>query len=946
MLIFRDSRIFRGSLFAYLQLTPQFLPITPKTVHSISAYGIIILSRFRAHAQKSSKGGDSVHTDNTTFEMQNMDSLTGLYNAKQMAKDLERHIMNEQNGYLMVMGIDNIKNINHKYGRAYGDQILQGVAELLKQATRGLYCCYRVGSDKFAIIVPVENKEIVETIYEELHSQNILHCTISSGVAAYSGSAQEDTDTIYMHAESALDRAKRQGKNTQMFFSKEMYEKRLNMIALQEELQESVKQDFAGFTLNYQPQISCGAYKIFGAEALLRYESPTRGMVRPDEFIPILEETDLILEVGKWILRTALAQCKKWREFLPTLQVSVNVSYVQLQEADFGDYVLQLLKEIDISGDALTLELTESMHLQDYTFFNKLIYKLRNHGIQVAIDDFGTGYSSLSYLQNIEVDEIKIDRCFVSRIQYNTYNRKLVANMIDFAHSARIRVCCEGIEDEEELAVLKALHPDLLQGYLFAKPYTPELFEKYYIDHTCKEYHKCRQNEKYYISLNGNEDNEEKKNLAQMRLGGIVDSMEEMIYLTHIDDLSLVYLNAKGRELTGCYDYRGRKCYEVLRGCDRPCENCPNLKEHSDEYHVWEAENDYMQKHFLVKEKLISWMGERVRLSIAIDITEKEIMSKKLQKKLELVEKQHHKDVEYLRQKDFYKAVLSETIAYAEIDLEEKRILSMDGLWSPYVNEKTRVEKTYEEILTQYKTLLLHPDDVKKFEQFIKEGALRSILGKPNDTDTVQFRRLIDDEMRWVEMTGHVFQDEYSDKTYALLYMKDIDMKKKRELERELAATRDPLTKVFNRKAFEEEVIKHVLSTQLDHAGALVIVDLDNFKMINDKFGHAEGDKVLLQLADVLMTTFRRKDIIGRLGGDEFLIFLKNLSKKDIVNRRLEELRSALEKVAEHNTTCSIGVTFVNREGFSYGDSLRMADAALYKSKEKGRNAYSYYDEV
>jgi len=876
----------------------------------------------------------------------NIDSLTGLFNAKQMTEDLDRELSGGQDGFLMVLGIDNIKNINHKYGRSYGNQVLRNVAYALQAVTENRYSCYRMGSDKFAIIVADKNRVAVEMIYEELHANVSMQCTLSSGVAAYRSEAGEDTDTIYMHAESALDRAKSKGKNTQVFFSMEMYEKRLSRIALQEELTESVKNDFEGFVLNYQPQIRCNTYKIFGAEALLRYQSKTRGRVSPDEFIPILEQSDLMISVGKWILTTALNQCKKWRESIPELQVSVNISYVQLQDDGIVDYILQLLKELGIPGEALTLELTESMQLQEYILFNKIFYRLRKHGVQIAIDDFGTGYSSLSYLQSLAIDEIKIDRCFVSRIQYNAYNRKLLGNMVELAHSERIRVCCEGVEEEEELAVLKTMHPDLIQGYLFAKPYDVQEFEKRYIDTDSEEYEKCRRHEQFFMYLSEQEDEEEKKSRAQMRLGGIVDSMEEMVYLSRLDDFSLVYLNAKGRELTGCYDYRGRKCYEIMRGRKTPCEGCPNLKEHCDEYHVWESENTYMGKHFLVKEKLISWMGEHVRLSIAIDITEKEILSRKLQKRLETVENQHVQEIDYLRQKDFYKAVLSETIAYAEIDLEERKVIAMGGLWQPYVNDSIRAEKSYEEILTQYTKLLIHPDDVRTFEGFIRESYLRGILGKPNDTDCVQFRRIIDDEMRWVEMTGHVFQDALMDKTYTLLYMKDIDNKKKRELEREMAATRDSLTKVFNRKAFEEEVIKHVLSTQNDNAGALVVVDLDNFKQINDEFGHAEGDKVLLQLSDVLMTTFRRKDIIGRLGGDEFLVFLKNLTKKDIINRRLEELRCTLSKVTDHNTTCSIGVSFVRREDFSYQECLKRADKALYMSKKRGRNTYSYYEEM
>ena len=197
-------------------------------------------------------------------------------------------------------------------------------------------------------------------------------------------------------------------------------------------------------------------------------------MVGPGEFIPLLEQSGMICEVGMWVLQTAVSQCREWRKKLPDFHISVNISYVQLRQKGIEEAVLALLQQMDLPGEALTLEVTESMQLQDYSYFNKIFYEWKRYGIQISIDDFGTGYSSLSYLKSIEVDETKIDRCFVSRIQHNAYNYRLLSNMIELAHSARIKVCCEGVETEEELLALKELKPDVLQGFLFAKPYKKE----------------------------------------------------------------------------------------------------------------------------------------------------------------------------------------------------------------------------------------------------------------------------------------------------------------------------------------------------------------------------------------------------------------------------------------------------------------------------------------
>ena len=195
-----------------------------------------------------------------------------------------------------------------------------------------------------------------------------------------------------------------------------------------------------------------------------------------------------------------------------------------------------------------------------------------------------------------------------------------------------------------------------------------------------------------------------------------------------------------------------------------------------------------------------------------------------------------------------------------------------------------------------------------------------------------------------MQLVIHVFQDRYSENMYALLYLKDIDAEKKRELAQEYAAKRDPLTNVYNRSVFEREVTDYMEKDQYSE-GALLILDIDDFKMVNDKFGHLKGDETLKLLTSVLKSTFRSEDIVGRLGGDEFLVFVKGVSRRDILDRRMKELFEKLEANQDIPMTCSVGISLIRTKNFQYEEEVKKADAALYMSKKKGKNQYSYYME-
>lgn len=546
-----------------------------------------------------------------------VDRLTGLWNYDKFMEDMENSLKQED-GYLLELGIDNFKKINVKNGWAFGDSILKMVAEVLENYAEHPMKLYRLSGDCFAVNFVRGKREDILKFYYVVQKKLKKYCALSAGAVEYRHESEVESRVVYQYMENTLDRAKYEGKNMLKFFSLEDYQAGMEQIVLLEELRTSAENKYKGFYLCYQPQVDSHDFSLYGAEALLRYESPSRGVISPVEFIPLLEQNGLIDIVGEWVLKTAALQCAEWRKSMPSFHMSVNISYEQLRKKNISEIVLKTLQEAGIPGEALTLEVTESMQLQDYPYFNRLFYEWRKYGIKIAIDDFGTGYSSLSYLKGIDVDETKIDRSFVSRIQYNAYNSKLLSNMIELAHSAQIRVCCEGVETEEELIALQELNADTLQGFLFAKPYKADEFERIYFEPESREYRERMEREKNFEKTSITENKEFLENLRKEELGNIVEAMDEIICVRDVDTHDLYYLNPTGRRQTGMYDYKGKKCYQVLLGRDQPCECCAKRELHEGMVLVSEARSEILGKRLLTKKKLIPWQGKSACLEVVV----------------------------------------------------------------------------------------------------------------------------------------------------------------------------------------------------------------------------------------------------------------------------------------------------------------------------------------
>ncbi|EQH14721.1 diguanylate cyclase domain protein [Clostridioides difficile DA00203] len=422
-------------------------------------------------------------------EKNKFDSITGTWNREQFEHRMNYLIKEKiyKNGAMFIMDIDNFKNINEKYGHSYGDKVLRAIAtEVLEYLPKDVRL-YRLDGDEFAFFYPMCTKETIEKIYEKIQmytntqheiESNKYYCTVTAGVAMYPEDGDNYLD-LFKHADIALDIAKISGKNRIKFFSQELYENKLKVISMQQKLRECVENNFNDFELFFQPQVNAVTKEVIGAEVLLRWHSSTYGEVSPVEFIPILEQSNLIIPVGKWIIKEAVKQCKEWHKINSDFKISVNVSYIQLKEDFFRDFIVECLVEYQLRPEFLILELTENCWIPDINLLNDKFISLKGIGVYIAIDDFGTGYSSLNYLKELSVNIIKIERSFVKNITYNSYEYTFLEYIIKLAHIINLKVCVEGIESYEEYDIVKSLGVDIIQGFLFGRPVSASEFYKF-----------------------------------------------------------------------------------------------------------------------------------------------------------------------------------------------------------------------------------------------------------------------------------------------------------------------------------------------------------------------------------------------------------------------------------------------------------------------------------
>lgn len=411
---------------------------------------------------------------------QKADNVSGLLGQTSLEKYIQLSSKVFEGGYALRLGLDDFREINERYGIEYGDKVLKDTAECISGCLKDGQQLYRVVSDEFIIVDYLASgideavslyhsiRHAIDRYVEEI--QYDVMFTVSGGILNLADLKEKSYENIMQYSEYALNKSKMNGKNQYFVFDYEDYNQFLERKALTQNLRKSAANNFKGYKLYYQPLVDVVTGKVCGAEALLRYEMEDGKILPPNVFIPILEDTGLIVPVGKWIINEAVKKCKAIQSVIPEFHVNINVSYVQVIKSNLVKDIKKAIDKYDISPSSIVIEMTESGLLETNKRYMKIWSALKEQGVGLALDDFGTGYSNFNYMSQLEPDLIKIDRNFTAKALNNEYDYNMLTLIHKMVFNLGLKICIEGVETKGEVEKIKIMCPNFFQGYFFGKP--------------------------------------------------------------------------------------------------------------------------------------------------------------------------------------------------------------------------------------------------------------------------------------------------------------------------------------------------------------------------------------------------------------------------------------------------------------------------------------------
>ena len=888
------------------------------------------------------------------------DPLTGLYNREFFFNYAEQYDQYHRDTPMdaIVLDINRFSIINERYGRAYADEVLRRVGEKAREIVHdagGIVC--RREADIFLVYCPhrEDYKAILDNASMGLSGEQNANNRVRLRMGVYSNVDKS------VELERRFDRAKNASDSVRNSFTRSIgiYDDTLRKAEM---YSEQLIEDFPRaieekqFRVFFQPKFNITGEKPFlaGAEGLVRWQHPELGLISPGVFIPLFEENGLIQKLDHYIWREAARQIRIWKDTVGfTVPVSVNVSRVDMYDASIVYTLLDILEESRLEAEALHLEVTESAYAEDAEQIIETVKRLRSMGFLVEMDDFGTGYSSLNMLSTLPIDVLKLDMKFINSAFGQEKDIHMLEIILEIARHLSAPVVAEGVETEEQMKALREIGCDMVQGYLFSPPVPPEKFEPF-----------LQEAKKGSVSQEEAQTANHKAETKTAKKQSFLKEWSEKLSIS-MHKASRIFMLAAFLAATALYICDSMATHGYLR-MEQASERyilaeqaAANLEAGSDTLteavrsFVVTGEFPYLQNYFTEanetrrRDKAVSDLESMM----SRDSTAYTRLSDALSLSNELMADEYQAMNLILSSGEYEEALIPDELREAGLSPEdaakspaEKYRLALNLVYGDrYEDYKARIRSSTractEELIEANDKERMRLNDrlevllsVQTVLTVLMLGVVLAIvlyisgwIRKPLTSMVEQMRAKKTvlpagaEELRFVSETYNTIFEENRRTHERLTY----------------GNMHDALTGLYNRSAYD--FMRHDLDMSRN---ALLLVDVDRFKGINDTYGHDVGDLVLKRVADVLKYSFRSTDLVFRLGGDEFVVIMTNVdsSMRDQVKRKIDQANVMLQKPADDlpPTSLSVGVAFADREN-PEGDIFKDADTALYRVKEAGR---------
>lgn len=853
------------------------------------------------------------------------DELTGIYSRQGFFHHTSQLLKNNDEKYIIITGnVDNFKIINDIFGSNQGDYVLKQISVTLKEIVGSTGVCGRLEADHFALCCREKDfdiKGMKKAVDKQMNKLFDNYNVVIHFGFYYVKDHKTDVNLMIDWANLALNHGKQKRQSDYAIYDDKLRQTMIWEQEIKREMRYGL--DTGQFKVYYQPIYSISNGCPISAEALIRWIHPTKGVIHLDDFIPIFERDGSIAEIDAYVRKTVWKYIKgNLAAGKPVVPISINASRADFHIQDFCGMLGEWSSREKVNWDFMRIEVTESAYMENPAKLKEIFQCLKQHKIKVLMDDFGSGYSSLNMLKDIPVDYLKIDMKFTQEVETSPRAKKVLMGIMQIAKVLDMEVIAEGIETEYQANFMRKIGCDQGQGYYYARPMSQKDFDKLLLD---DDRSKALDNLSME-DIRAIEWKEEQSKLYE----SLLETSNNLVFSYDVrkEFMSFSVSDGKGKKVQGT-----RENYLEYLSTDQRivhpdfCQVYRDMLKGAEKEGIsgeMEFKADFFQtgEHLWYKVKFYSTEDDFGCVRKVIGIGANVQKEKRLETLLT-----DEKNVQQAMMRE-YELVVSVDLGKGKSELIHESE-EYNRKFYPYETYATNTGKVNEYI---------HPEDRERMDLLFTPEGLSEKFSQGECVCAEEFRlKTRSGEWAWIDCDVYMFQKEATKTVNCLIYMEDIDEQKNMEHN----ARYDGVTKLFNRITFQEKT--DALLASENSTGMLLVYDIDDFKLINDTYGHVEGDRVLSAIADIFIETFRSQDVIGRLGGDEFGVFvtgkINDKAAKDKAYVTLEKIENIGKALGlDINVTCSVGASRSLPCGDNFETLYSRSDNALYAAKDKGKN--------